>query len=114
MLFNNKSFPFYPQLDAKDCGPACIRMISKYYGKEYTISYLRELCNIGKQGVSVLGISNAADKLGFNTVALKASFDTLEKQIQLPCIAHWKQNHFIVVYRITKRYVYIADPDLGK
>lgn len=114
MLFKNKSFPFCPQLDAKDCGPACIRMISKYYGKEYAIAYLRELCNIGKEGVSILGISNAAEQLGFNTVALKASFSTLEKQIQLPCIAHWKQNHFIVVYRITKRNVYIADPDLGK
>lgn len=114
MLFKHKRFPFYSQLDAKDCGPACLRMIARYYGKDYTISWLRELCNIGKEGVSVLGISNAAEKLGFNTVALKASFETLEKQVQLPCIVHWKQNHFVVVYKITKRYVYIADPDAGR
>lgn len=114
MLFKPTYFPYYPQYDAKDCGPACVRMISKFYGKEFSISYLRELCNIGKEGVSVLGISNAADQLGFNSVALKATFATLEHQIQVPFIAHWKQNHFIVVYKITKNYVFIADPDAGK
>jgi len=108
------TFTYYRQLDAKDCGPTCIRMIARYYGKEYSLSYLRELCNIGKEGVTVLGINNAAEQLGFNSVALKAPFGVLEKQVQLPCIAHWKQNHFIVIYKITKRHVYIADPGSGK
>ena len=108
------TFPCYKQLDAKDCGPTCIRMIARYYGKEYSLSYLRELCNIGKEGVSVLGINNAAEQLGFNSVALKASFSVLEKQIQLPCIAHWKQNHFIVIYKVTKKHIHIADPESGK
>lgn len=108
------TFPYYKQLDAKDCGPTCLRMIAKHYGKQYSLSYLRELCNIGKEGVSVLGINNAAEQIGFNSVALKASFEVLEKQIQHPCIAHWKQNHFIVVYSVTKKHVYVADPESGK
>jgi ATP-binding cassette subfamily B protein len=108
------TFPYYKQLDAKDCGPTCLRMIARHYGKQYSLSYLRELCNIGKEGVSVLGINNAAEQIGFNSVALKASFSVLEKQIQQPCIAHWKQNHFVVIYKVTGKHVYIADPESGK
>ncbi|OQP63425.1 ABC transporter ATP-binding protein [Niastella vici] len=114
MQFYPNTFPFFKQLDAKDCGPTCIRMIARFYKKDYPLSYIRDLCNIGKEGVSVLGINNAAEQLGFNSVALKASFSVLEKQIQLPCIAHWKQNHFVVVYKITQKHVYIADPEQGK
>ena len=67
-----------------------------------------------KKAYRVLGINNASEQLGFNSVALKASFAVLEKQIQLPCIAHWKQNHFVVIYKISKKHVYIADPEQGK
>jgi len=107
-------FPIYKQLDTKDCGPTCLRIIARYYGKDYPLALLREFCNIGKEGVSLLGISNAAEKIGFNSIALKVTFDILKDNITLPCIVHWKQNHFVVVYKITDKYVYVADPGTTK
>jgi ATP-binding cassette subfamily B protein len=103
-------FPFYPQLDAMDCGPSCLRMVCKYYGKSYTLQLLRDYCQINRNGVSLLGISRAAEKLGFNTVAAKVDYDTLVNQMPLPCIVHWYSMHFIVVYKISGNNVYCADP----
>lgn len=103
-------FPFYQQLDMMDCGPSCLRMICKYYGKTYSLQLLRNHCQINRNGVSLLGISKAAEKLGFNTLAAKVDFDTIVKHMPLPCIVHWSRNHFIVVYKIKKNKVYCADP----
>ena len=92
-------FPFYQQLDAMDCGPTCLRMIAKHYGKHYSLETLRQKCFIGREGVSMLGISTAAEGIGFRTVGVHISFQQL-CEAPLPCIVHWKQNHFVVVYDI--------------
>ena len=95
-------FPFYKQLDAMDCGPTCLRMIAKHYGKHYSLQHLRERSHIDREGVSLLGISDAAENIGLHTLAVTLPFDVLQDKAPLPCIAHWKQNHFVVVYKITK------------
>ncbi|MEN0007050.1 MAG: cysteine peptidase family C39 domain-containing protein, partial [Bacteroidota bacterium] len=107
-------FPFYQQLDAMDCGASCLRMVARHFGRYYSLEYLRELTYMGKQGVSLLGISDAAEHIGLQSLAIKTSFDRLEKDIPLPCIAHWKQEHFVVVYKVRKDQVWIADPAAGK
>lgn len=109
-----KNFPFYHQLDAMDCGATCLRMIARHFGRFYGLEYLRELTHIGKQGVSLLGISDAAEHIGMQSLAVKTTFDRLSSDIPLPCIAHWHQNHFVVVYKASKKYVWIADPAAGK
>jgi ATP-binding cassette subfamily B protein len=108
-----KSFPFIHQLDASDCGPACLAMIARYYGKTYPIQKLRESSFITRAGVSMLGISDAVEAIGFKTIGAKISYDTLVEEATLPCIAHWRQNHFVVIYKIKKDKVYVADPGHG-
>ena len=113
-----KSFPYTHQLDAMDCGPACLRMVAKHYGRTYTIQTLRKRSFITREGVSMLGISDAAESIGFHTIGVKIDFERLCDDIPLPCIAHWNQNHFVVVYRIKKRRggnftIYVADPARG-
>ncbi|MCK8495569.1 peptidase domain-containing ABC transporter [Spirosoma sp. RP8] len=94
------SFPHYTQLDIMDCGPTCLRMIAKHYGRLFTAQSLRERAQIGKEGVSLLGISEAAEAIGFRTMGLKIPFQKLALEAPLPCIVHWSQNHFVVVYDI--------------
>lgn len=96
-----------------DCGPTCIRMIAKYYGRSYSIDFLRQKSNITREGVSLGGIADAAETIGFHTLAVSLDFQTLEKDVPLPCIAYWRQRHFIIVYKITKDKVYVADPAYG-
>lgn len=96
-----------------DCGPACLAMVSRYYGKVYTIQLLRERSYITREGVSMLGISDAAESIGMRTMGVRLSFEKLSEEVPLPCIAHWKQRHFIVVYKIKKDTVYVADPGHG-
>lgn len=113
-----KPFPTYIQLDAMDCGPTCLRMIAKYYGKHYSLETLRANSFITREGVSMLGISDAAEHIGFHSSGVMVSFEQLVAEAPLPCIVHWKQNHFVVVYRIKKDKkngykIYVADPALG-
>ena len=98
----SKSFPYYHQLDAMDCGPTCLRMVAKHYGKHYSLETLRQKSFIGREGVSMLGISIAAESIGFRTIGVHISFQQL-CEAPLPCIVHWKQNHFVVVYDIKIR-----------
>ena len=112
-------FPYYKQLDAMDCGPTALRMVAKYYGKSYTLQFLREKCYIDRAGVSMLGISEAAEHIGFRTLAVKIPFSDKKSKhslmvAPLPTIVHWNQNHFVVVYKINRKYVWIADPADGK
>jgi ATP-binding cassette subfamily B protein len=107
-------FPFYKQLDAMDCGPACLRMIAKFYGKNYSLQTLRERCFISREGVSMLGISDAAESIGFHTMGVRLSFEQLAKEVNFPCIVHWKQKHFIIVYKIRKNRVFVSDPAHGR
>lgn len=98
-----------------DCGPACLRMIAKYYGKHYTLQTLRKKCYITHEGVSMLGISEAAESIGFRSLGVRLDVDELEKNASLPCILHWNQNHFVVLYKVKKcrggqSIFHIADP----
>ncbi|MBL8858769.1 MAG: peptidase domain-containing ABC transporter [Planctomycetes bacterium] len=108
-----KRFPFHPQLDAMDCGPAALRMICAHYGRDISQERLRELCQIGKGGVNLLGIGEAAEQVGMRALAVKLSFRRLREEAPLPCIAHWQNDHFVVVYEITRKKVRIADPAYG-
>ncbi len=101
------------QLDAMDCGPACLKMVCKYYGKTFSLPYLRDRCFISRTGVSLLGISDAAESLGFRTLSAKVSAETLFEEAPLPAIVHWRQRHFVIVYKTTKKKVYVADPAHG-
>ncbi|HRI80030.1 MAG TPA: cysteine peptidase family C39 domain-containing protein, partial [Cyclobacteriaceae bacterium] len=86
-----KTFPFYRQLDAMDCGPSCLRMIAAYYGRHHSLQYLRERSHISRDGVSLLGISEAAERIGFRTMSVKAPFEGEEAGLidaPLPCIVH--------------------------
>jgi ATP-binding cassette, subfamily B, bacterial len=106
-------FPYYAQLDAMDCGPASLRMICSHFGREFPHERLRELCQIGKGGVNLLGISEAAERLGLRSLAVRLSFKRLREEAPLPCIAHWENDHFVVVYEITRTKVRVADPAYG-
>lgn len=109
-----KDFPFFQQLESMDCGATCLRMVARYHGRYYSLEYLRELTRTGKQGVSLLEISDAAEYLGMNTLAASADGETLFERAVLPLIVHWKEDHYVVVYRINKKYVWVADPAFGK
>lgn len=113
MMISSKGFPFFYQHDSMDCGPACLRMIAKYYGRHYTIESLRQKCHISREGVSMLGISNAAEDIGFKTIGVHISYAQFKEEVPFPCIVHWRQNHFIVVYKIKKDTVFVADPASG-
>lgn len=106
--------PSYYQHDSMDCGPTCLRMIAKYYGKSYSLQALRDKCHITREGVSMLGISNAAESIGFRTTGVKLTWNQLKEEMPLPCIIHWNQKHFVVVYAIDKKgTVTVADPAAG-
>src|SRR6267154_4067198 len=106
-------FPFFKQLDMTDCGPACLRMIAKYYGNTYSAEYMREITHITREGVNVAGISDAAEEIGMRSMAATISFETLLDEAPLPCIAHWRQRHFVVVYEFEKGKIIIGDPAHG-
>lgn len=110
-------FPHYTQFDAMDCGPTCLRMIAKHYGKSYTLQTLRDRSFISREGVSMLGISDAAEFIGFRTSGVRITYEQLIDGVPLPCVLHWNQNHFVVCYKIktTKKgtRLSIADPASG-
>jgi ATP-binding cassette subfamily B protein len=107
------SFPFYKQLDAMDCGPTCLRMVARHYGKHYTLQTLREKSHLNVEGVSLLGIARAAESIGMQTMGVSLGWERLKAEAPLPVIVHWEQNHFVVVYRIRKDKVFVADPAFG-
>ncbi len=108
-----KLFPNFRQLGSMDCGPVCLRIISNFYGRDFPIDYLREKSQITKLGVSLLGISEAAETIGLRTFSSKISFEQLYQNKPFPCILHWNQNHFVVLYKLSKSYAYISDPAQG-
>lgn len=106
------------QFDSRDCGPACLAMIAKYYDGDINIKEIRNCFNTNADGVSLLSISKNAEKIGFKTIGGTITFDSLASRNVLPCIAHWDQNHFVVVYKIRKNlrgqwHIYVADPAKG-
>ena len=90
-------FPYYQQLDQMDCGPTCLRMIAKHHGRNLNLQKLRNASGFSREGVSLLGIAEAAESVGFRTLAVKVPFEKLIKDAPLPCIIHWQQNHFVVL-----------------
>ena len=105
-------FTHYKQPDQMDCGPTCLRMVAKHYGRNFKLQTLRKLCEINREGVSLLGISDAAEKTGFRSLGVKLNVAQL-KEAELPCILHWRQNHFVVLYKIKNHKYYLADPAAG-
>lgn len=108
-----KEFTHYKQYDSIDCGPTCLRMIAKHYGKNLSSQKLREDSQISREGVNLLGLAQAAEKANFRSLAVKLSFERLRNEVPLPCIVHWGQNHFVVVYKIDRKNVFVADPASG-
>ena len=111
-------FPHIKQPDAMECGATCLRMICKYYGKDYSAETMQDLCIVTHEGVSLLSMSDAAEYLGFRTVCGRLTLEKLVTQRPFPCILHWNQEHFVVLYDVkTKRngknIYYIADPGKG-
>lgn len=104
------TFQLYFQLDSMDCGPTCLQMIAKHYGRFFEVQKLREKSEIGKEGVNLLGLSDAAEDIGFKSKAVKLSLSQLFDSVPLPCILHWEQQHFVVLYKCKKNKFYIADP----
>jgi len=115
------SFSFSRQFDAIDCGPACLQMIAKHYGRNFSLQTLREWSYTNRNGVTMLGIADAAEYIGFRTIGVRTTFEKLSDKAVLPCIIHWRQDHFVTVYKIkvrkhTEGYtgkVYVADPAFG-
>lgn len=107
-----RNFSHYKQMDEMDCGATCLRIIFKYYGKLVSIHKIRKLCQTTRNGVNFLGISEAAEKLGFRTYGVRLSLEQL-KEVELPCILHWNQNHFVVLYKISRGKYYLSDPASG-
>lgn len=111
----SNKFPFFRQPDAKDCGPTCLRIISKFYGKSIPLQQIRDLSETNREGSSLLGLSNAAEELGFHSIGVKINFIMLKNEAPMPCIVHWDDEHFVVVYNIDQNTdrVYISDPSYG-
>lgn len=108
-----KKFPCYIQHNVMDCGPTCLRMVAAHYGKRYSLEGLREKSFLTREGVSMLGISEAAERIGLRSICVQVDYERL-REAPLPCIVHWNQQHFVVVYRMDGRHVWVADPGAGK
>ena len=108
-----KKYPYYAQQSVTDCGAACLLMIGQYWGKNFSLNRLRDLANVNRNGSTLRGLAFAAETVGFITRPIKATLDRFAEQ-KLPAIAHWDNNHYIVVYEINKKNVIVADPGMGQ
>lgn len=108
-----RRFPIEYQMDSQDCGPASLKMVAKYFGKYYSLQYLRDQCGIHKKGVSLLDLSYGAEHIGLHTLAIKCRTNDVVQQIPFPAIIHWNENHFVVVYHADKKHIWVADPTRG-
>ena len=112
MLLNR--FPVEYQMDSQDCGPACLKIIAKHFGKFYSLQSLRDKCGITKEGVSLLDLSTGAESIGLRTLAIKCTIDDIVNSVPFPAIIFWKDSHFVVVYHTNKKYIWISDPAKGR
>src|SRR5690606_6894830 len=110
----SKQLPFFKQMDAMDCGPTCLRMITSYYGKNVSSEVLRETSFFTKTGVSISGIVHPAENIVFQTLVLHSTYEMLREEIPLPCIAHWRDRHFVVIHKIEKDKISVVDPAFGR
>ena len=111
---NKNDFPIILQESALQCGPICLQMIGKYYGRDLDIKKLETISGMDREGTSLFGLSQAADSIGLNNLCVKIPFETLVEDVPLPAILHWNQNHFVVVYKASHRKIFVADPAIGK
>lgn len=107
-----RKFPFYRQPDAKDCGPTCLRIVAKHFGKLISLQEIRGLAETTRIGSNLLKLSDAAESIGFKTIGAKLDFKKLN-EIPLPCIVHYDKQHFVVIYKIKAGIVYVSDPAFG-
>ena len=107
-----RDFPNLKQTESKDCGPTCLKIICKYYGKTVSIQDLRAKSETTRDGSNLLNLSDAAEKIGFRTLGVKLSLKKLE-EAPLPCVLHWNKEHFVVLYKIKKDKYFISDPAIG-
>ncbi|WP_013321446.1 peptidase domain-containing ABC transporter [Gloeothece verrucosa] len=108
-----RRYPFFAQQSGSDCGAASLVMVSRYWGKRFSVNRVRDIANVDRNGASLRGLAAAAESVGFSTRPVKASLDQLAKQT-LPAIAHWEGKHYIVVYEVTRKQVIICDPAIGQ
>lgn len=106
-------FRYFKQLDQMDCGPACLQMVAYHHGRLIQLQELRSKSFTSRDGVSLLGISEAGEGIGLRTIGVKIPFDVLRRDAPFPCIVHWYQRHFVVVYLVTRTKVHVADPAAG-
>ncbi|WP_125043007.1 peptidase domain-containing ABC transporter [Bacteroides faecalis] len=107
-------FPVDYQMDMQDCGPACLKIVAKHFGRFYSLQYLRDRCGITNQGVSLLDLSTGAESIGLRTLAIKCTLSDVVNQVPFPAIIFWKESHFIVVYHANKKYIWVSDPAKGR
>ena len=107
-------FKAIKQSDMMNCGPTCLAMVSQFYGRTFRQDFIETLCAIGKQGVSLFNLSQAAEKIGFRTLGVKLTPDQLAEHGDKPCILHWDNQHYVVAYKTSKNRISIADPQHGK
>src|SRR6218665_546682 len=109
-----KQFKSYLQSDAMNCGPACLSMISRHYGRPVSIQKIQKISETDRSGSSLANIATAAEHIGFRTLGVKVNFQKLVKEAPFPCIVHWNNIHFVVVYKIKNNTVWVPDPAHGK
>ena len=107
-----KRFPHYHQPDAKDCGPTCLKIVSKHFGRDLNLSFIRQVSETNRGGSSLLGLSYAAEELGIKSLGVKINLEKLNKA-PLPCILHWNKNHYVVLYKIKNNEYFVSDPAHG-
>jgi ATP-binding cassette, subfamily B, bacterial len=111
-IISKFKFPNYRQFSYNDCGPACLKIISRFYGKDYSIDSLREHVGVNRDGATMFALSKGAEAIGFKTLAIETDAEKLE-EMPLPCIVYWKPSHYIVLYEINKKFVRASDPGFG-
>ena len=109
----SRRYPFFAQHSAADCGAACLVMVGRYWGKNFSINRLRDIANVDRHGASLRGLAAAGESLGFAVRPIKASLDKLAEQ-SLPAIAHWEGKHYLVIYEISKKHIVVGDPAIGQ
>ncbi len=109
-------YAFHRQLDYMDCGPTCLKMVASYYGKEYSMDFMRAITGVSKEGVTLMGLCEAAESIGLKTLPVRVSLQEIQQQVPRPCILHWNQDHFVVLYAVKKNFwkahptFVVADP----
>ncbi|MEH6306931.1 peptidase domain-containing ABC transporter [Olivibacter sp. CPCC 100613] len=112
-LFNLKKFPTYLQIDQFDCGPACLKILSKFYGKNLSMEHLRDVCHITPDGITIKTLIAGSEKIGYHCVPASIDFPTLSEHAPLPCISYWRNRHFLIIYKIKGDVIYVSDPAHG-